>query len=74
MNAPFDPAALGIPRLEDLTLTLEQHALLHLFDRLRTLEDAVQVEILRRERSERTAKARIDRLKAELEQFKRGAA
>lgn len=74
MNAPFDTAALGIPRLEDLTLTLEQHALLHLFDRLRHLEDTVQAEMLRRERSERTAKARIDRLKAELEQFKRGVA
>jgi hypothetical protein len=73
MTAPFDPAALGIPRLEDMTLTLEQHALLHLFDRLRHLEDMVQAEMLRRERSERTAKARIDRLKAELDQVKRGA-
>lgn len=73
MTAPFDPAALGIPSLQDLTLSLEQHALLHLFDRLRSLEDTVQAEILRRERSERTAKARIDRLKAELDQIKRGA-
>lgn len=67
------PAEFGLPSIEDLTLSVEQAALLHLFDRLRHLEGVLQSEILKRERFERCAKAQINRLKAEIAELKRGA-
>lgn len=69
MTAPHQ-----FPPIEALTLSPEQAALLHLFDRVRALEQAFQHELLRHERAERTLRARADRLKAEIETLKRGRA
>ncbi len=69
MTAPHQ-----FPQIEDLTLSPEQAALLHLFDRMRALEQAFQRELLRNERAERILRARVDRLKAEIETLKRGRA
>lgn len=73
MTQRLELAHYGLTPIEDLTLSVEQHALLHLFDRLRHLELVIQQEILARERYQRSAKAQIGRLRAEIAELKRGA-
>lgn len=57
---------------EHLDRQPEQIAIMHLFDRLRHVEVLLQREILQRERRERTERARMSKLQAEIERLKAG--
>lgn len=68
-----------IPRIEDITLSPQEAALLHLYDkmaalekRVHLLEDIAQREILMRERTLRGQRSQIGNLRAQIAQLKRG--
>lgn len=68
-----------IPRIEDVTLSPQEAALLHLYDKLAAmeqrvnlLEDIAQREILMRERTLRGQRSQIGALRAQIAQLKRG--
>lgn len=67
-----------IPRIEDVTLSPQEAALLHLYDkmtglehRVRLLEEIAQREILMRERTMRNQRSQITGLRAQIAQLKR---
>ncbi|MBC2834683.1 hypothetical protein [Paragemmobacter straminiformis] len=59
------------PPLGALTLNPEQVAILHLFDRLRVLEEAFQREVLKNERAQRGLRSHIEMLKAKVNSLQR---
>lgn len=68
-----------LPRIEDVTLSPQEAALLHLYDKLaamenrvRLLEDIAQREILMRERTLRGQRSQITALRGQIAQLKRG--
>lgn len=68
-----------LPRIEDVTLSPQEAALLHLYDKLaamekrvRQLEDIAQREILMRERTLRGQRSQITALRGQIAQLKRG--